>query len=61
MANAKEPEKYQVLATIGESKCSLFDNSNTWLTVYIGKGSFGIIHKVKRVSDNHVCKLLPNG
>lgn len=53
MAQATEAEKYETLGVIGMTalpmlrRCSLAHE-------HAGKGSFGIIRKVRRVADSHV-------
>lgn len=53
MAQSMEAEKYEALGVIGRTNQVLLvlKHSADELT---GKGSFGIIRKVRRVADNHV-------
>ncbi|KAL8735831.1 MAG: hypothetical protein Q9181_002679 [Wetmoreana brouardii] len=52
MAQSTESEKYEALGIIGTAFCpsSSYDDVDS----HLGKGSFGIIRKVRRVADNYV-------
>ena len=52
MATAADPEKYEVLETIGMEQTVAFATAITH--IHTGRGSFGTIRKVRRKSDGHV-------
>lgn len=54
MATPTEAEKYEVLETIGTCSAILLYTVKLSLTMHPGRGSFGIIRKVRRASDGHV-------
>lgn len=55
MATQSEPEKYEVLETIGLTDSRLAIPSA--LKLAAGRGSFGTIRKVRRISDGHVSRI----
>lgn len=53
MAQSMEAEKYETLQVIGRTALFMVTARNQ-ADVWLGKGSFGIIRKVRRVADSHV-------
>ena len=54
MATPIEAEQYEVLETIGMCSAILLHTNLLKLTMCAGRGSFGTIRRVRRVSDGHV-------
>lgn len=54
MATSTEPENYEVLETIGEDLTFTRKYGVAKLIFLTGRGSFGTIRKVRRISDGHV-------
>ena len=52
MATPPEQEKYEVLETIGKVEVDAV--LETLLMMLAGRGSFGVIRKVRRAADGHV-------
>ncbi|KAL9613551.1 MAG: hypothetical protein Q9167_001936 [Letrouitia subvulpina] len=53
MASSNDPDTYEPLQVIGKAEPTLRLNGQL-VDIISGKGSFGIIRKVRRVKDNHV-------
>lgn len=54
MTTPAEPEKYEVLETIGRPQALLTLITNSTVNNVTGRGSFGTIRRVRRISDGHV-------